>query len=248
VDRDELMNIVEAALLAAPRPLDMDALMALFPEGGRPERSELKDALTALGERYEGRGVEIAEVASGFRVQVRTRYSEWVSRLWEERPPRYSRALLETMAIIAYRQPVTRGDIEQIRGVAVATSIIRTLLDRGWVRVVGQRDVPGHPEMFGTTKGFLDYFGLKRLDELPSLAEIRDIAELNPELDFDDEGSASASPMADYADADADADAVTSEVDTDGTDEEADADAAGTDAGQALEHELDDDGADATVH
>jgi segregation and condensation protein B len=215
VDREELRNILEAALLAAARPLDIDALMALFPEGARPERSELRDALTELGDSYDGRGMTLAEVASGFRVQVQDRYAEFVSRLWEERPPRYSRALLETLSIIAYRQPVTRGDIEQVRGVAVATSIIRTLLERGWVRVVGQRDVPGHPEMFGTTKAFLDYFGLKRLDELPALAEIRDIAELNPELDFDGDADGAAAGSSD---------APLNEVEADGGEEEADDD------------------------
>jgi segregation and condensation protein B len=218
VDREELRNILEAALLAAARPLDMDALLGLFPEGARPERGELREALSELGDNYQGRGMVLAEVASGFRVQVQARYSEWVSRLWEERPPRYSRALMETLAIIAYRQPVTRGDIEEVRGVAVATSIMRTLLERGWVRVIGQRDVPGHPEMFGTTKAFLDYFGLKRLDELPTLAEIRDIVELNPELDFDGQDGSGADPQA------ADESPI-SEVDADGTDQQADADA-----------------------
>jgi segregation and condensation protein B len=220
VDREELRNILEAALLAAARPLDIDALLALFPEGARPERVELREALVELGKTYDGRGMTLAEVSSGFRVQVQGRYAEFVSRLWEERPPRYSRALLETLSIVAYRQPVTRGDIEQVRGVAVASSIMRTLLERGWVRVVGQRDVPGRPEMFGTTKAFLDYFGLKRLDELPALAEIRDIAELNPELDFD--GTAESGP-------DGAAAGPTSEVAADGAQEETDTEL-GTDA------------------
>lgn len=185
LDREEVRNIIEAALLAASRPLDLDELLGLFPDDARPERDEIRRAITTLCEHYDQRGIELAEVASGFRIQVRPRYAEWVSRLWDEKPPRYSRALLETLALIAYRQPVTRGDIEDVRGVSVSTNIIRTLLERGWVRVVGHRDVPGHPEMFGTTKTFLDYFGLKRLDELPTLAEIREIAELEPELDFD---------------------------------------------------------------
>jgi segregation and condensation protein B len=183
-DKKHLKNIVEAALLAAGRPLNVDELLALFGDEERPERSELRKALEALGEEFSGRGIELKEVASGFRIQVKQDLATWISRLWEERPARYSRALLETMALIAYRQPITRGEIEEVRGVTVSTHIVRTLVERGWVRVVGHRDVPGHPEMFGTTKEFLDYFSLKSLDELPTLAQLRDIDSINAELDL----------------------------------------------------------------
>ncbi len=182
--RRELKNIVEGALLAAGRPLSLDELLALFTDEERPERSEVKKALEALAEEFQDRGIELKEIASGFRIQVRSQLSPWISRLWEERPARYSRALLETLALVAYRQPITRGEIESVRGVTVSTNIIRTLQDRGWVRVVGHRDVPGHPEMFGTTREFLDYFSLKSLDELPTLSQLRDIESINAELDL----------------------------------------------------------------
>ena len=180
----ELKNIVEGALLAAGRPLGLDELLALFADEERPERSEVKKALEALEEEFKDRGIELKETASGYRIQVRAQLSPWISRLWEERPARYSRAFLETLALVAYRQPITRGEIENVRGVTVSTNIIRTLQDRGWVRVVGHRDVPGHPEMFGTTREFLDYFSLKSLDELPTLAQLRDIESINAELDL----------------------------------------------------------------
>lgn len=186
--KTELRNIIEGALLAAGRPLSVDELLALFPDDGRPDRSEMKKALDALKEEFEGRGIELKEVASGYRIQVRKELAPWIGRLWEERPARYSRALLETLALVAYRQPITRGEIEEVRGVTVSTHIIRTLQDRGWIRIVGHRDVPGHPEMFGTTKEFLDYFSLKSLDELPTLAQLRDIESINAELDFGTEG------------------------------------------------------------
>lgn len=180
----ELKNIVEGALLAAGRPLGLDELLALFIDEERPDRSELRKALETLEEEFKDRGIELKEVASGYRIQVRAQLSPWISRLWEERPARYSRAFLETLALVAYRQPITRGEIENVRGVTVSTNIIRTLQDRGWVRVVGHRDVPGHPEMFGTTREFLDYFSLKSLDELPTLAQLRDIESINAELDL----------------------------------------------------------------
>ena len=183
--KEELRNIIEGALLAAGRPLNVDELLALFGETERPERSEVKKALDALQEEFKERGIELKEVASGYRIQVRRELAPWISRLWEERPARYSRALLETLALVAYRQPITRGEIEDVRGVTVSTHIMRTLQDRGWVRIVGHRDVPGHPEMFGTTKEFLDYFSLKSLDELPTLAQLRDIDSINAELDLD---------------------------------------------------------------
>lgn len=182
----ELKHIVEAALLAAARPLSLDQLRGLFPEEEGPSADELRDALGRLQEDYLGRGIDVREVASGFRIQVTPHMEPWVSRLWEERPPKYSRALLETLALIAYRQPITRAEIEDIRGVSVSTSIVKTLQEREWIRVVGHRDVPGRPAMYGTTREFLDYFGLKSLDELPTLAELRDIDSINAELDFGD--------------------------------------------------------------
>ncbi len=181
---EHVRNIVEAALMAAGRPLSIDGLLALFGDEARPERAQVRAALNALSEQYQDRGIQLAEVASGFRIQVREEMSDCLSRLWQERPPRYSRALMETLALIAYRQPITRGEIEDVRGVAVSTNIIRTVMERGWVRVVGHRDVPGKPAMFGTTREFLDYFGLKRLEDLPSLAELRDLDSLNVELDL----------------------------------------------------------------
>jgi len=184
--RKELKNIVEGALLAAGRPLTVDEILSLFADDDRPDRAEVKKALDALQAEFEGRGIELKEVASGYRIQVRRELAPWISRLWEERPARYSRALLETLALVAYRQPITRGEIEDVRGVTVSTHIMRTLQDRNWVRVVGHRDVPGHPEMFGTTKEFLDYFSLKSLDELPTLAQLRDIESINAELDLGD--------------------------------------------------------------
>ena len=182
--KKELKNIVEGALLAAGRPLNVDELLALFGDEERPDRAEIKKALDALQAEFEGRGIELKEVASGFRIQVRRELAPWISRMWEERPARYSRALLETLALVAYRQPITRSEIEDVRGVTVSTHIMRTLQDRGWIRIVGHRDVPGHPEMFGTTKEFLDYFSLKSLDELPTLSQLRDIESINAELDL----------------------------------------------------------------
>jgi segregation and condensation protein B len=184
MNETQIKNIVEAALLASGRPLSLDQLLALFVEADRPERKTIRDVIALIQADYTDRGIELDEVASGYRIQVQANYGEWISRLWQERPPRYSRALMETMALIAYRQPITRGEIEDIRGVSVSSNIMRTLLERGWARVVGHRDVPGKPAMFGTTKGFLDYFGLKSLDELPTLGEIQDLDSLNVELDL----------------------------------------------------------------
>ena len=184
MDETEIKYIIEAALLGAGRPLTLDQLSELFGKRSAPDRKTLKDVLGVLASDYEGRGIELKEVASGYRVQIRRSMSDWLTPLWEERAPRYSRALLETLALVAYRQPITRGDIEEVRGVAVSTNIVRTLLERGWVRVVGHRDVPGKPAMFGTTKEFLDYFGLKKLDDLPPLSEIRDLDNFNVELEL----------------------------------------------------------------
>lgn len=180
-----LKNIIEAALLAAGRPLNIDELMALFSDAERPDRAQVRKALDKLQSEFAERGITLKEVASGFRIQVKPELANWIGRLWVERPVRYTRALLETLSLIAYRQPITRGEIENVRGVGVSPHIMRTLLERGWIRLVGHRDVPGHPELFGTTKEFLDYFSLKSLDELPTLAAIKDIESLNVELDFE---------------------------------------------------------------
>jgi segregation and condensation protein B len=182
---EQLKPIVEAALLAASQPLSVAQLGELFVEEDGVDRAQIAMVLEALAEDCNGRGVELKEVGSGFRYQVRQEVHAWVSRMWSEKPSRYSRALLETLALIAYRQPITRPEIEQIRGVVVSSNIIKTLEEREWIRVVGHRDVPGKPALFGTTRGFLDYFNLKSLDELPPLAEIRDLED--PQLRLDDE-------------------------------------------------------------
>lgn len=173
--RDELKNILEAALFAAEKPLTLERMTQLFRPEECPDREGMRAALEALAQDYAARGVELKEVSSGYRFQVRTRYAGWVGRLWEEKPGRYSRAVLETLALIAYRQPITRGEIEDIRGVAVSSNIIKGLQEREWIRVVGHREVPGRPALFATTRQFLDYFNLKSLDELPPLTEIRDL-------------------------------------------------------------------------
>ena len=174
MDDKEIRYFIEAALLAAGRPLSVDQLHGLFDGRSAPAKAEIRKSLEALREDYEGRGITISEVASGFRIQVTASMAERLQKLWEERPPRYSRALFETLALVAYRQPITRGEIEEVRGVSVSPNIVRTLLERDWIRVVGHRDVPGRPEMFGTTRNFLDYFGLKKLDDLPPLADLSD--------------------------------------------------------------------------
>ena len=186
---DNLQQIIEGALLAAGKPLSLDAMLNLFDEIEQPDKRTLREVLEKLAADYEGRGIEIKQVSSGWRIQVRAECSPWVSRLWDEKPGRYSRALMETLALIAYRQPITRGEIEEIRGVSVSTQIIKTLLEREWVRVVGQRDVPGKPSLYSTTREFLDYFNLQSLDQLPTLAEIRDLDEINRELDLVEQGS-----------------------------------------------------------
>jgi segregation and condensation protein B len=175
-------KVLEAALLASGRTLSLAEMAQLFDEVDRPDNDQLREALGELGASWVDRAIELKETALGFRAQVSRQFAEQVSRLWPERPPRYSRALLETLAIIAYRQPLTRAEIEGVRGVAVNPNIIRTLFERNWIRVVGHREVPGHPELLGTTRDFLDYFGLKTLDQLPSLAEIKSLEELDPQL------------------------------------------------------------------
>jgi len=179
-----LTSVIEAVLLAAGRPLSVSQILELFDEGQRPPAGDVQAALADLSRSLEGRGVELREVASGWRVQIRAQYADVVSRLWQERPSRYSRALLETMALIAYRQPITRSEIEDIRGVSVSSTIMRTLQERNWIRVVGHREVPGHPELLGTTREFLDYFGLKSLDDLPTLAELQDLDDIKEQLEL----------------------------------------------------------------
>lgn len=178
-----IQAIAEAALLAAGKPLSLDQLRELFTEEERPARQVMEHAMVLLENACEGRGFELKKVASGYRLQVRQEYAPWVGRLFEEKPQRYSRALLETLALIAYRQPITRGEIEDIRGVTVSSNIIRTLLEREWVRVVGHRDVPGRPAMYATTKQFLDYFNLTGLDQMPPLSEVRDLEEIGREIE-----------------------------------------------------------------
>ena len=181
----EIKHVVEAALLGAGRPLSLDQLGELFAAGSEYiERGMLRAALDELGADYQGRGIELKEVASGYRIQIRQSMTSRLAPLWEQRAPRYSRAMLETLALIAYRQPVTRGDIEAVRGVSVSTNMVRTLLERRWIRVVGHRDVPGRPALYATTREFLDYFGLRKLDDLPPLSEIRDIDDLNVALEL----------------------------------------------------------------
>jgi len=184
VDETEIKHFIEAALLAAGRPLSVDQIKGLFDGRMAPENSEIRTAIATLNEEYEERGIVVSEVASGYRMQVKAAMADRLQKLWEERPPRYSRALFETLALIAYRQPITRGDIEEIRGVSVSSNIVRQLLERDWVRVVGHRDVPGRPALFGTTKVFLDYFGLKKLDDLPPLADLSDWESLRVQLNL----------------------------------------------------------------
>ncbi len=183
---NELKNIIEAALLAAGKSLTVDQIIAIFEPAEQPERDAVRKAIDVLNEEYAERGIEIHRVASGYRLQVKKELAPWVSRLWEEKPARYTRALLETLSLIAYRQPITRGEIEDVRGVAVSSNIIKTLMEREWIRVLGHRDVPGKPAMYGTTREFLDYFNLKSLSQLPTLQELRDIESINAELDLDE--------------------------------------------------------------
>jgi segregation and condensation protein B len=184
MDDNEIKNFIEAALLAAGRPMSVEQLQNLFDGRSVPEKAQIRQAVSDLLDDYENRGITISEVASGYRVQVKKSMAERLEKLWEERSPRYSRALFETLALIAYRQPMTRGEIEEIRGVSVSTNIMRSLLEREWIRVVGHRDVPGRPAMFGTTKLFLDYFGLKQLDDLPPLADLSDWESLRVQLNL----------------------------------------------------------------
>jgi segregation and condensation protein B len=194
VDQNEIKYFVEAALLAAGRPLSVDQLQNLFDRSSAPDKSQIREAIGSLQGDYEERGLTVSEVASGFRTQIKSSMADRLQKLWEERPPRYSRAFFETLALIAYRQPMTRGEIEEIRGVAVSANIMRSLLERDWIRVVGHRDVPGRPAMFGTTRHFLDYFGLKKLDDLPPLADLADWETLRVQLNLPDVSEDEAEP------------------------------------------------------
>ena len=186
MEQQQLKNIIEAILMSADKPLKVPEIEALFAgDSDMPTRDDIRQALSELGEDYNNRGFELKQVASGFRIQVGQDYAQWVGRLWEEKPARYSRALLETIALIAYRQPITRGEIEEVRGVSVSSNIIKTLMEREWIKVLGHKDVPGKPALYGTTKAFLDYFNLKSLEELPTLAEIKDLDQIHQELDLD---------------------------------------------------------------
>jgi len=205
MNQQYVKNVVEAALLAAGRPLTLEELMSVFDERDGSIADEVKSALATLTEEYETRGLELLEVASGFRIQIRAAVAQPVARLWQERPAKYSRALLETLALIAYRQPITRGEIEQIRGVAVNPNIIKTLHERNWIRVVGHRDVPGKPELLGTTREFLDYFSLKKLDDLPTLAQLKELEDLRVQLTLPGaEAQTLTDPLGAHAAADAD--------------------------------------------
>jgi len=194
MDIEKLVPILEALFAASDKPLTVNQLFELF--GGdidHPSKDEIRKAIEDLTGKYQQGGVELKQVASGYRLQVRADYETWVTRLWEQKPPRYSRALMETLALIAYRQPITRGEIEDIRGVSVSTNIVRTLEERDWVKSLGHKEVPGRPTLYGTTREFLDYFNLKSLNELPTLAEIRDLDQFNPEFSFEDKAKAASS-------------------------------------------------------
>ena len=263
MDQSLINRIVEAALLAATQPLTLAQLHGLFPEDEPAPEGSVEQALQQLTEACADRGVELVEVASGYRYQVKADVHAWVARLWTERKTKYTRATLETLALIAYRQPITRGEIEQVRGVAVSSNIIQALEEREWIRVVGHRDVPGKPALFGTTKGFLDYFGLKRLDELPPLSELKDIGELEPQLPLDgaplpvsiasgdavdgeQEGSTTVADDDGDARADTDGDEHHDSAASDDAGEDTPSDDAGDDAGDTDEPQPQDDDAAAS--
>ncbi len=193
MNNDKLKPVLEALFAAAEKPLSVNQLFELFAgDIEQPAKDDIREAILELVEKYQHSGFELKQVASGFRFQVKADFETWVARLWEQKPPRYSRALMETLALIAYRQPITRGEIEDIRGVSVSTNIIRTLQERDWVKSLGHKEVPGRPTLYGTTREFLDYFNLKTLNELPTLAEIRDIDQFNPEFAFEQKSEAAA--------------------------------------------------------
>ena len=222
MNETELKHLIEATLLAAGRPVPSAQLLNLFDERDRPTDEQLQQALAALTADYAERGIELVEVSTGWRIQVRARCIETVSRLWQERPARYSRALLETLALIAYRQPITRSEIEEIRGVSISSTIMRAMQERNWIRVVGHREVPGRPELLGTTREFLDYFGLRSLDQLPTLAELKDIETIGVQLELPS-GEAPPTTEAEAAAQPAPAEPVSEPVATEETTEDADA-------------------------
>ena len=185
----KISQVIEAVLLSASRPIDVQEIERVFPEDEKPTREEIRQALQEIEEQCKDRGVELKKVSSGYRLQVRQSLSSYVAKLWEERPQRFSKATLETLALIAYRQPITRGEIEEIRGVSIGTQLMRGLMERGWVKIVGQRDVPGRPSLYSTTKEFLDYFGLQHLRELPELPELPDLQSLDMELPLEADNS-----------------------------------------------------------
>jgi segregation and condensation protein B len=215
MDQFFITRIVEAALLAANQPLTIVQMRGLFTLDEPAPEGSIEQALTDLRAACEGRGIELAETASGYRFQVQADVHAWVARLWTERQTKYTRATLETLAIIAYRQPITRGEIEQVRGVAVSSNIIKALEEREWIRVIGHRDVPGRPELLGTTRGFLDYFGLKSLDQLPPLSELKDFGELDPQLSFVDPDAPKPAPIVAGISDDAEPDDTNDEHDAD---------------------------------
>ena len=197
----ELKPLIEALLAAADQPLDVNQLFDLFSADiDQPSKDDIRQALNQLVDDYAGRGLQLKQVASGFRLQANPQYASWIARLWQQKPPRYSRALLETLALIAYRQPITRGEIEAIRGVSVSSNIIKTLQEREWVKTLGHKDVPGKPSLYGTTSTFLDYFNLRSLNELPTLSEIKDLDRFHPELAFDSEAVAPDKDLAEPGD------------------------------------------------
>jgi segregation and condensation protein B len=224
MNEHDLKITIEATLLAAGRPVTAQQLLDLFEERERPTDEQLQAALDALAADYSERGIELMQVASGWRIQVRQRCTDIVSRLWQERPSKYSRALLETLALVAYRQPITRSEIEEIRGVSISSTIMRTLQERNWIRVVGHREVPGRPELLGTTREFLDYFGLKSLDQLPTLAELRDVETIGVQLEL---------PGNEAANADVSADANVAAIEGASETEDASADATADEASEA---------------
>ncbi|TWT23129.1 SMC-Scp complex subunit ScpB [Luteimonas marina] len=247
MDQQLINRIVEAALLASSQPLTVVQLGGLFPLDEPAPDGSLQIALETLQAESAGRGVELVEVASGWRYQVQADVHAWVARLWTERQTKYTRATLETLALIAYRQPITRGEIEQVRGVATNSNIIKALEEREWIRVVGHRDIPGRPELLGTTKAFLDYFGLKRLDELPPLSELKDFGELEPQFEFDGEARAVGGIAAGgEGDADAEAGDVAANDAAPAGDAQVDADGALADEGEATDTESREDADDRT--
>jgi segregation and condensation protein B len=252
MNETDLKLVIEATLLAAGRPVTTQQLLDLFDERERPTPEQLQAAMDLLVQDYATRGIELLEVASGWRIQVRPRFADMVSRLWQERPSRYSRALLETLALIAYRQPITRGEIEEIRGVSISSTIMRTLQERNWIRTVGHREVPGRPELLGTTREFLDYFGLKSLDQLPTLAELKDVETIGVQLELpSDEAPAAESAVAaeagagETAESNGEAAVASADADTETSDTDAESSGSSEGSGEGDESELSAAGEDA---